>query len=141
MIQGIINGIIAAIRAGYDKKFRIYTESVEQGLIEPCFSVLCLNSIGEQKAKTRRNRSYPCIIRYFPISEDEPRKECEEVMENLYELLMLIDAGSKKLRGKDMKGQIVDGVLQFEVTYAGFLLATKTETMMEELEVTTDGTN
>lgn len=139
MIQKIINGIIGGIRIRYDKTFRIYTESVEQGLTEPCFSVLCLQSMSEAKAGTRHSRTYPCIIRYFPDSEDEPLQECQSVAEDLYELLEVIDIGGKRIRGKDMKGDIEDGVLQFQITYTGFVLATNSETTMEELEVRTDG--
>lgn len=141
MIQDIIDGIVDAIRTEYDKSFRIYTESVEQGLKEPCFSVLCLNGSDEKGACVRHNRTYPFIIRYFPSSENEPIAECLEVMEVLYDLLSIIDVGASILRGTGMDGSIVDGVLQFQVTYASFLLATKTETSMEELEVKTSGSN
>lgn len=138
MIQEIIDGIIKAIRTEYDKSFRVYTESVEQGLIEPCFSVLCLNGTDEQNVGFRHNRAHPFNITYFP-STDEPLAECLKVMESLYDLLNIIEAGTSKLRGTAMSGDVVDGVLQFQVTYAFFLLATKTETGMEELEVKTDG--
>jgi hypothetical protein len=139
MIQNIIDGIIAAIRTEYDKSFKIYTESVEQGLKVHCFSVLCLNGLDEKNAGARHNRTYPFIIRYFPSSEDEPIAECLAIMESLYDLLSIIDVGTSRLRGTGMNGAIVDGVLQFQVTYASFLLAAKTETSMEELEVKTDG--
>lgn len=138
MIQKIVDGIIAAIRTEYDKSFRIYTESVEQGFKDPCFSILCLNGSGEKKAVARHNRTQLFIIRYFPSSK-EPIAECNEVMERLYELLSIIDAGGVKIRGKEMKGKVVDGVLQFQITYASFLLETKAEICMEELEVSTDG--
>lgn len=139
MIQSIIDGIIAAIRTEYDKSFRIYTESVEQGLTEPCFSVLCLNASDEQGVGSRHNRTYPFNITYFPVSTDEPRIECLKVMESLYDLLNLIDADGDKLRGRKMSGTVVDGLLQFQVTYAFFLLATSTETSMEELKINTNG--
>lgn len=139
MIQSIIDGIIAAIRTEYDKSFKIYTESIEQGLKEPCFSVLCLEGSNEKKVGSRKNRTYPFNITYFP-SSDEPYAECLAVMEALYDLLYIIDAGDKKLRGTGMNGNVVDGVLQFQVTYAFFLLAVKeTETGMEGLEIKTDG--
>lgn len=138
MIQNIIDGIIAAIRTEYDKSFRIYTESIEQGLEEPCFSILCLNGSDKKNAGVRHNRTYSFIVRYFP-SSDEPIAECLAVMESLYDLLCIIDVGTSRLRGTGMDGTIADGVLQFEVTYAAFLLATKVETSMEELEVKTNG--
>ena len=138
MIQKIIDGTIGAIRTEYDKSFRIYTESVEQGLKEPCFSVLCLNGTDEQNVGSRHNRTYLLNIAYFP-STDEPIAECLAVMENLYDLLSIIDVGSARLRGTDMSGDVIDGVLQFQVTYTPTLLMTSAETNMEDLEVKTDG--
>lgn len=138
MIQDIIDGISMAIGTEYDRTFKVYTESIEQGLDEPCFSIFCLNASDVKNAGTRRNRTYPFIIRYFPAS-DEPIAECLTVMESLYDLLSIIDVGASRLRGTGMDGSIVDGVLQFQVTYAFFLLASKAETSMEELEVNTNG--
>ena len=63
MIQKIVDGICMAIRTEYDKSFRIYTESVAQGLKEPCFSVLWLNGSNEKGVGVRHNRTYPFIIR------------------------------------------------------------------------------
>ena len=138
MIQSIIDGIIKAIRIEYDRSFRIYTESVEQGLEEPCFSILCLTGSEEQNVGTRRSREHLFNITYFPAS-DTPISECQNVMEKLYDLLNLIEADITKLRGKKMKGDVVDNVLQFQVTYSFFLLESNLEDGMEEIEVTTNG--
>ena len=43
MINKIIDGISEAIFTEFGDGYDIYTESIEQGLIEPCFSILCLN--------------------------------------------------------------------------------------------------
>ena len=139
MMQKIMDGIVAAIRTEYDKSFRIYTESVTQGLKEPCFSVLWLNGSSEKGACTRHNRTHSFIIRYFPLSEEEPAKECSEVMENLYDILSVIDTVDGKVRGTDMNGNIVDGVLQFQITYALSLLETHNGTDMEKIKVVTMG--
>ena len=48
MINKIIDGISVAINAEFGDDYEIYTESVEQGLNEPCFSILCLNPTNEQ---------------------------------------------------------------------------------------------
>ena len=66
-------------------------------------------------------------------------KECLEVMESLYDILSMINTGTEKIRGTDMSGNIVDGVLQFQVTYAFSLLEAKDETNMEKFEVRIDG--
>lgn len=138
MIQSIINGIIQAIRVKYDEEYKIYTEIVEQDLQKSCFSIMCLNSTDEAKAGTRHNRIYTCIINFFPASEDKPMQECLSVKENLYQLLEIIDTNTKKIRSKEMKSEIEEGVLKFQVTYTGFILAKKDEPFMEEIEVKTN---
>ena len=42
MINKIIDGICAAIHSEFGKDYEIYTETAEQGLTEPCFSVICV---------------------------------------------------------------------------------------------------
>ena len=139
MVQKIIDGIIAAIRTKYDTSYDIYTESIEQGLIEPCFSVLCLNVTDQPHVGSRRSRGYLFNISYFP-SGDEPIAECLEVLENLYDLLSLINVGDAKMHSTEISGTIVDGVLQVQATYTPFLLVSNdTEDGMEEVEVMTSG--
>ena len=53
MINSIIEGISIAINTEFGERYTIYTESVEQGLKEPCFFISCLNPtskvfLGEQ---------------------------------------------------------------------------------------------
>ena len=138
MIQNVIDGIIKAIKTEYDRSFRIYTEKVQQGLKEPCFFILCLNGSDKQNVGSRRNREYLFNITYIPKT-DKPTIECLNVKEKLYDLLTMIDVNGSKLRGAEMKGEIVDGVLQFQVTYSFFLLTVNTEEGMENIEVTTNG--
>lgn len=137
MIQEIIDGIIAAIRTEYDKSFRIYTESLEQGLIEPCFSILCLSQTREKQTTNRYMNTIPFNITYFP-STDEPISECNSVCEILYDILELISADGHYLRGSRMNGQVVDGVLQFQVNYSPFVIHREEQEGMNDLEVKTD---
>ena len=122
MIQNIIDGIIKAIRTEYDKSFRIYTESVKQGLKEPCFSIMCLNPSGEREMGDRFKRYFPFMITYFP-STDEPVAECNAVCETLLGLLYEITTDTGVVHASDdMSGQVVDGNLQFSVQYDLYLL-------------------
>ena len=120
MIQSIINGIIKAIRTEYDKSFRIYTESTEQGLIEPCFSLLCLNPSTDRQMGNRYMRYFPFMITYFP-SSDEPVAECNAVCETLFGLLNDVetDIGVVHAFGTP-GGKVVDGVLHFDIQYQVF---------------------
>ena len=134
MIAKVIDGIIAAIRSEYDSKaYRIYTESVEQGLKEPCFSIMCLKPEAQRKGKGRTRRFYSFDIVYFPKSDCEPVQECTEVYENLVECLMDITADGRILHGSDISGTVVEGILHVQVTYDLFLLKQVEEQNMEAI--------
>lgn len=134
MIAKVIDGIIAAIRSEYDSKaYRIYTESVEQGLREPCFSIMCLKPEAQRKGTGRTRRFYSFDIVYFPKSDCEPVQECTEVYENLVECLMDITADGRILHGSDISGTVVEGILHVQVTYDLFLLKQVEEQNMEAI--------
>ena len=114
MIQAIIDGIIKAIRTEYDKSFRIYTESIEQGLKEPCFFVRCLSPMNEREISDRYRRTYPFMITYFP-STKEPYAECQNVCETLFGLLNDVETDVGVVHMTETSGEVVDGNLQFSM--------------------------
>ena len=138
MIQSIINGIITSLRTEYDTSYRIYTESVEQGLQEPCFSILCLNPSGNRELGDRFKRFFPFMITYFP-SSDEPIAECNAVCEVLLGLLNDIetDIGVVHATGTP-SGEVIDGNLQFNIQYDVFAMLQREKVEdMDELTVDT----
>lgn len=137
MINQIIDGISVAINSEFGDSYEIYTESVKQGLEEPCFSILCLNPKIDQFLGKRYFRTNQFCIHYFP-SSSEPRSECQAVTERLMDCLELITVTGDKVRGTKMNGEIVDGVLSFFVNYDMFVYKEKiTEQVMENLDYNT----
>lgn len=120
MINKIIDGISVAINTRFDDTYDIYTESVEQGLEEPCFLILCLNPTSKQFLGKRYFRTNQFCINYFP-SSDEKRSECNEVMEQLLSALEYITVDGDLIRGTDMHCEVVDNVLNFFVNYDMFV--------------------
>ena len=138
MINKIIDGISIAINAEFDDNYEIYTENIEQGLKEPCFSVLCLNPTIEKFLGKRYFRTNQFCIHYFPKSS-EKSFECNEVIEKLHNCLELIEVDGDLIRGTSIHAEIVDGVLSFFVNYDLFTYKhTETATSMEGLEHKTD---
>ena len=136
MIQSIIDGIISAIRTEYDSSYRIYTEAVKQDLREPCFFVKCISFEKEKQTTNRYLGLVPCNITYFPGTEDII-EECMKVCEKLTDLLELISVDGHQLHGSGLKGQVVDGLLQFQVSYSPFMVSQAEEIDMSELDVRT----
>lgn len=119
MINKIIDGISVAINSEFGDDYAIHTESVEQGLPEGCFSVLCLNPAINQFLGKRYFRTNQFCVHYFPKT-DEKRSECHGVMERLTDALEIITVDGDKCRGTKMHGEISDGVLSFFVNYDMF---------------------
>ena len=120
MINKIIDGISIAINSKFGSQYDIYTESVEQGLTEPCFSILCLNPTINQVLGKRYFRRNQFCVHYFP-SSDEKRSECHTVMEGLIDALEMINVDGDQCRGTGMHGEVVDNVLSFFVNYDMFV--------------------
>ena len=138
MINKIIDRISVAIGSTFGDSHEIYTESVEQGLKEPCFSILCLNPTVQQFLGKRYFRANQFCIHYFPSSK-EPRLECSSVMETLFHILETITVDGDLVRGTKMNGEIVDGVLSFFVNYDMYVYKSEeSNTMMESVSHNTD---
>lgn len=131
MINEIIDGICVAINAEFGDDYEIYTESVEQGLQEPCFSILCLNPTVERFLGKRYFRTNQFCIHYFPKTE-ERQSECLAVAERLFSCLETITVGGDLIRGNTFHSEISDGVLSFFANYD--LFTYKHEEVEEPME-------
>lgn len=143
--QEVIDGVIKAIRDN-DLAYRVYTESVEQGLKVPCFSIRCINSRSQSKFNTRVLKTYMISISYFPQSDTDARTECMDVWDVLSDALDTISVGNSLVHCKDeVEYEIVDDVLVCTATYE--LLCNRTSEdgeLMETLRqegVISDGDN
>lgn len=139
MINKIIDGICVAINTEFGDDHEIYTETVEQGFQEPCFSVLCLNPTIEQVIGKRYFRTNSFCIHFFPDVGDEVLK-CHSVAERLLNALEYISVNGDELcRGTEMHFEVVDGVLSFFVNYDMYTFKHSEEApKMEEFEHNTD---
>lgn len=130
MINEIINGISRAIDTEFntgETTYEIYSESLEQGLNEPCFSIVVLNPFTDRRLAHRHYREYPVDIHYFPKDEINAKKEMYDVAERLFLVVEVID---NSIRGSNIHYEIVDGVLHFFITYKLYV--------REQLEPITD---
>jgi hypothetical protein len=138
MINKIIDGISVAINSEFGNPYEIYTESIEQGLTEPCFSILCLNPTINQTLGNRYFRTNQFCIHYFP-SSDEKVSECLTVMERLMNALEIIEVDGDQCGGTEMHGQVSDDVLSFFVNYDMYVY--KEKDAEPAMETVTHNTN
>lgn len=121
MINKIIDGICIALNNEFGDSYEIYTESVEQGLKEPCFFINSLNPTNAQFLNNKYERTQPFCIQYFP-SSSEKNYECNEVLEQLNQCLEYISVSDNLTRGTEMHGEMVDGILNYFIHYDFFVI-------------------
>lgn len=136
-IQNLINAIAEALFQEFGSDYEIYTESVEQGLSEPCFLVRCLNPTRNLFLGQCYKRTNQFSVQYIP-STASANEECTAVLERLFECLENVILYDKPIHGTELHGEITDGILTFTVNYDGFVLATEQKYNMEDLEIFTE---
>lgn len=127
MISSIIKGISVAINTEFGDGYTIYTESIEQGLKEPCFFISCLSPTNKVFFGERYFRTNQMCIQYIPTNTSVEKEECNAVVERLFNCLEYITVGEDPVRGSKMNSEIVDGILNFFVNYDLFIMKLKNE--------------
>ncbi len=117
MIQDIIKSIAKSIRSEFGADYAIYTENIEQGLKEPAFSIVHLETINEQIVGNRYKRLYAFNVHYWAKDKINTKSECLDVAERLMVCLDTINFVDNIYHMIKMNYEIVDGVLHFFVTY------------------------
>ena len=119
MIEAITKGMIAAIRSEFGEGYQILDEITEQGLREPSFHVKCVTPTQVHNVGIRHTKAYSYNVAYFPKDTANPTTECWLVFERLSYALQNISVDGKVVRAQgEMSGKLVDGTLQFSVTYS-----------------------
>lgn len=137
MINKIIDGISIALNAEFGNDYEIYTDNIEQGLKEPCFSIVCLNPRMNQFFGKRYFRQNQFCIHYFPKSKES--NEALAVIERLFGCLEIITVDGDQCRGTGMNVEITGGDVSFIVNYDLFVYKKKEDTStMETYDVKTD---
>ena len=133
MIKKVVDGICLALSSKFGEDREVYTEAVKQGLKDGSFSIVCLNPTNTQFLGKRYFRTNQFCIHYFPKT-NEPKSECLEVLEDLYDALEIIEVDGDSIRGTNMTSEIDDGVLHFFVNYDFFTIRKTDETFMEHFD-------
>jgi len=133
-IQELIDAIAEALFQEFGSDYEIYTEKVEQGLNGRCFRIRCLNPTKNVFLGQCYKRTNQFAIQYFP-STAEAYAECASIMEGLFECLQNVILFGKPVHGRELHGEITDGILTFTVNYDGFVLKIEEPSSMEKLEV------
>ena len=139
MLNDIINGISNAIYNEFGQKYKIYKEKVEQGLKEPCFSILCVSPTIKKGLGNRYEKNNSFCIHYFSESKNF-RQECMEVFERITDCLEYITVSGDLVRGLNIRAEEVtdDGIMHIFVDYNIPIFKVSEETKMQSLSQKTE---
>ncbi|MFC5703181.1 DUF6838 family protein [Cohnella faecalis] len=93
----------------------IHTETVDEGVVKPCFFVKDFPVAQSRIMGRRYARAHSFDIQYFPLSAIEPIEEAHDAAERLTEALEYIPLEVGQVRGTGMRYEFVDSVLHFFV--------------------------
>jgi hypothetical protein len=134
MLNDIVSGISTKLHGAFGDGYKIYIEEVKQGLTEPCFSISCVNPTNTQVLGNRFFRTNLFSVQYFPKSKTNAKAECLDIQDELFLALEYITVTGDLVRGTNMNGQVIDGVLVFTVNYD---LYVRKETDLDPMETLT----
>lgn len=119
MVNDFFDWITIALYEEFGDDYKLYVEEVEQNLFKPCFVVSTLNPMITAKSPVKYQRVIPIVIYYFTGKEDtvDAKKDCFNIAERLWERLEYLTNGEIALRGDSISWEMIDGVLQFFITY------------------------
>jgi hypothetical protein len=121
MVNDLIDAISIKLNQVFGDGKRIYSETVKQGLQEPCFFIAVLNPLQTQMIGNRYFRQHPFDIHYFPAVQDN-NNELQGMASNLFDALEYVTLTNGDLvHGTEMHYEVVDGVLHFFVDYNMFI--------------------
>lgn len=135
MVNDLIDAISIKLNQVFGDGKRIYSESVKQGLQEPCFFIAILNPLQTKMIGNRYFRQHPFDIHYFPAVPDS-KNELQGMASDLFDALEYVTLTNGDLvHGTEMHYEVVDGVLHFFVDYNMYV--SKVEVPADNMETLT----
>ena len=129
----VLDGVSVKLNELFEDEYKIYTNSVKQGLEKPCFFIKILPSSKKKLIGNRYENELNLVI--HSMLEEGNMEEFNNISDSLYELEYITLLNKDILKGYDMKTEISDGVLLFFITYKFFTYKNAVrETDMEEIK-------
>ena len=129
MCPYIIDGISVSLHKYFGDAYKIYAETVEQGLKIPCFFIGHEDTSRKNMIGGRYFSRYSFDISYFP---KEGKLEMLEIAEKLMDCLKIIELpDGSPVRGRNMRFNIANGILHFYISYSMFLEEVEVKDKME----------
>ena len=135
MIKKVISAIAIALNQTFGDDYDIYTEPIEQGFEGPCFSIVCVEPVREQRLGNSYIHSNIFCVHYLTDENTaEKRAECYSIADTLTNALEYITVDKNLVRGTKMHSEFSDGLLHFFVNYDTYSRKVIDKIPMENIE-------
>ena len=136
MVSDVIAAVSNSLYKEFGSDYKIYADNVEQGLTRPSFFINIIRPAVTERLMGRQYVSVPLVIQYFPSTLGK-RSECYAVADRMFQCLKYPEFNDVVYRGTDLKYDINDDKLNFQVQYNFFAVVHDTN----EVEPTIDDMN
>ena len=138
MIGKIIKGISTAIYKEFGDGYKIYEGELKQGIKEPCFFILCVESAQNLFLGQRYRHEHKFCIHFISGTDYAPYSILHDIAERLYVCLEHIEVDGL-YHGMKMHHIINEGVLQFFVNYNFYIYKLIEPIYMEIIDIDMEG--
>lgn len=133
-VTDLIDGTTIALHNQFGDTYKYYVEEVEQNAKKPCFVTGILNPMIRSTNARRYERTCPLVVHYFTDKENtlDANKDCYSIAEQLWQALEYLTVDGCILRGEEISWELVEGVLEFFITYSYPIYKTTDAIYMED---------
>lgn len=118
MNENIKNGIAKALKDEFGSLYRIYDDSVKQGMEKPCFFILDKKCAFDKLLGKRA-----AVTFYYEIEViDEERANIEEILFRMFYALEMIETVDGKMFGRNMSFAIEKGKGIFSIQFKSLVM-------------------
>lgn len=116
MVEKLLGALAKSVRDAFEEKVEVYTESVHQGVVKPCFFVQC----EECERVEMLNRNFFVRVHValtYDNDGDEKRYDAQCITAKLFDLLGVVRVGENFFNGRKIHGRWEDGKMVVRVCY------------------------
>lgn len=117
MVNDLLTAVTTQLGTTFGTSNHYYTETVQQDLVTPAFTVGMILPTQRSKSPVLYDRTMPIVIHWFSDTQDDLKEKCYKIAEQAVECLEYLPFKGKIIRAENISWEIVDNVLQIFMTY------------------------
>jgi hypothetical protein len=134
LVTEFFDAITVALHDTFGDNYKYYLEIVEQNAKKPCFVVDAISPLIRSAGLRKYDFIIPIVVHYFTDAPDtqSAKRDSYDVGEKIMDALEYLKVKDITVRGEDISMELVEGVLQFYITYRLTGITTPEVIYMEE---------